>query len=176
MEKIVDRYWGLLSNGFVGGTHTSPVSGPPCWWWLWGVGHFEGTVLPSGHFGALCPAHLNKAVMATGNGAHRGWHSARERDIAASHWVEALLRKWLWSGWGRKRPVGDLSAGLLSWVLLFGWGKRTLKREVFVQGIWQDGRVRVSLCAKKCRESAEAQTQLFSEIGTERSWLRLSQK
>jgi len=30
MEKIVDRCWGLLSNGFVGGTHTSPVSGPPC--------------------------------------------------------------------------------------------------------------------------------------------------
>ena len=34
--------------------------------------------------------------------------------------------------------------------------------EVFVQGLWQDGRVGLSLCAKISRESIVAQTQAFS--------------
>ena len=43
MGKIDDRYWDLLSNGFVRGTHTSLVSGTPCLWQIWCVSHFEGT-------------------------------------------------------------------------------------------------------------------------------------
>ena len=72
MEKIDDRCWGLLSNGFVGGTHTSLVYGPPCLWQIWCISHFKGTVLPSGRFGALCPAHSPRM------------HCARERDTAVS--------------------------------------------------------------------------------------------
>ena len=73
MEKIDDRCWDLLSNGFVRGTHTSLVSGIPCLWQIWCVSHFEGTVLPSGHFGALCPAHSPRM------------HHDREKDTAVSH-------------------------------------------------------------------------------------------
>lgn len=45
--------------------------------------------------------------------------------------------------------------------------EKELFKEVFVQRIWQDGRVWVSLCVKKLRESGEAQSQFFSEIGRE---------
>ena len=65
MEKIDDRCWGLLSNGFVeaqahpqsldhhvdGGFGVSVI--------------FEGMVPSSGYFGALYPAHPSKVVMLT---------------------------------------------------------------------------------------------------------------
>ena len=45
--------------------------------------------------------------------------------------------------------------------LSYGWYRRTLKVEVFVQEVWQDGRVQVSPCPKKSRESIAAQPQAF---------------